>query len=63
MVQSVAQFGFYGVSFLYCAVVLLNVGFIAACLVIEGQALTAAVPSVPVPAWIGFWRCPPSSSG
>jgi len=46
MVQSVAQFGFYGVSFLYCAVVLLNVGFIAACLVIEGQALTAAVIGV-----------------
>ena len=58
MVQSVAQFGFYGVSFLYCAVVLLNVGFIAACLVIEGQALTAAVPSVPVPAWIGILAVP-----
>ena len=38
MIQSRGQFGFYGASFLFPAVFLLNFGFIAAQLVIQGQS-------------------------
>lgn len=58
MPQSAAQFGVFGCGFLYIAVLILNVGFIAACLVIEGQAMNAAVAAVPVPAWIAILAVP-----
>jgi nucleobase:cation symporter-1, NCS1 family len=58
MPQSAAQFGFYGTSFLYAAVLLLNVGFIAACEVITAQCLNAAWRALPVPAWIGILAVP-----
>ena len=51
-IQSRAQFGFYGSSFLFPAVLVLNIGFIAAELVIQGQALNMVVKSVSIPWWI-----------
>ncbi|MGH3160195.1 MAG: purine-cytosine permease family protein, partial [Streptosporangiaceae bacterium] len=52
MLQSRAQFGFYGNSFLLVAVLVLNLGFIAAQLAIEGIALNIVAPAVPVWGWI-----------
>jgi NCS1 family nucleobase:cation symporter-1 len=51
-IQSRAQFGFYGAAFLFPAVLLLNVGFIAAQLVIQAQAMQGVAGSVSIPAWI-----------
>jgi NCS1 family nucleobase:cation symporter-1 len=51
-IQSRAQFGFYGSAFLFPCVLLLNVGFIAAQLVIQAQALQGVAASVTIPQWI-----------
>ena len=51
-IQSRGQFGFYGAAFLFPCVLLLNVGFIAAQLVIQAQSLQAVVGSVSIPDWI-----------
>jgi NCS1 family nucleobase:cation symporter-1 len=51
-IQSRGQFGFYGASFLFPCVLLLNVGFIAAQLVIQAQSLQAVVGSISIPQWI-----------
>ena len=52
MIQSRAQLGFDGVSFLLVAVLVLNLGLVAAQLVIAGQAMNVFVPAIPIPAWI-----------
>jgi NCS1 family nucleobase:cation symporter-1 len=51
-IQSRAQFGFYGSAFLFPAVLLINVGFIAAQFVIQAQAMQGVVASVTIPQWI-----------
>jgi nucleobase:cation symporter-1, NCS1 family len=51
-IQSRAQLGFWGASFLFPAVLLLNIGFIAAELVIQAQAMTGMSAALPMPAWI-----------
>jgi NCS1 family nucleobase:cation symporter-1 len=51
-IQSRGQFGFYGSAFLFPCVLLLNVGFIAAQLVIQAQAMQIVVTSVSIPQWI-----------
>ena len=51
-IQSRGQFGFYGAAFMFPAVLLLNVGFIAAELVIQAQALTGVTASLSMAAWI-----------
>jgi nucleobase:cation symporter-1, NCS1 family len=51
-IQSRGQFGFYGASFLFPAILLLNVGFIAAQLVIQAQAMTGVTSALSVPGWI-----------
>ena len=51
-IQSRAQFGFYGSAFLFPCVLLLNIGFIAAQLVIQAQSLQGVVSSVTIPQWI-----------
>jgi len=51
MIQSRGQFGFYGSSFLFLAVFLLNFGFIAAQFVIQAQSLNL-VADISIPAWI-----------
>src|SRR5215472_5300208 len=57
-IQSRAQFGFYGSAFLFPCVLLLNVGFIAAQLVIQAQAMQGVVASVSIPAWIVILAVP-----
>jgi nucleobase:cation symporter-1, NCS1 family len=51
-IQSRGQFGFYGAAFMFPAVLLLNVGFIAAELVIQAQAMTGVTATLSIPAWI-----------
>jgi nucleobase:cation symporter-1, NCS1 family len=51
-IQSRAQFGFYGSAFLFPAVLLINVGFIAAQFVIQAQALEGVTAAVSIPVWI-----------
>jgi NCS1 family nucleobase:cation symporter-1 len=51
-IQSRGQFGFYGAAFMFPAVLLLNVGFIAAQFVIQAQSLQAVGGSLTVPEWI-----------
>jgi NCS1 family nucleobase:cation symporter-1 len=57
-IQSRAQFGFYGSAFLFPCVLLLNVGFIAAQLVIQAQAMQNVIASVSIPAWIVILAIP-----
>jgi nucleobase:cation symporter-1, NCS1 family len=51
-IQTRGQFGFYGAAFLFPCVLLLNVGFIAAQLVIQAQSAQGVVSSLSIPAWI-----------
>ncbi len=51
-IQSRGQFGFYGAAFMFPAVLLLNVGFIAAELVIQAQAMTGVTAALSIPQWI-----------
>ncbi len=51
-IQSRGQFGFYGAAFLFPCVLLLNVGFIAAQLVIQAQSAQGVVASLTIPEWI-----------
>ena len=57
-IQSRGQFGFYGAAFLFPCVLLLNVGFIAAQLVIQAQSLQGVAGSLSIPAWIGILVIP-----
>jgi len=54
-IQSRGQFGFYGSAFMFPAVLLINVGFIAACLVIQAQAMTGVTNALTIPEWIVIW--------
>jgi NCS1 family nucleobase:cation symporter-1 len=51
-IQSRGQFGFYGAAFLFPCVLLLNVGFIAAQLVIQAQSAQGVIGSLSIPEWI-----------
>jgi NCS1 family nucleobase:cation symporter-1 len=51
-IQSRGQFGFYGAAFLFPCVLLLNVGFIAAQLVIQSQSAQGVIGSLTIPEWI-----------
>jgi NCS1 family nucleobase:cation symporter-1 len=51
-IQSRGQFGFYGAAFMFPAVLLLNIGFIAAQLVIQAQAMNGVTSSLTIPQWI-----------
>lgn len=57
-IQSRGQFGFYGAAFMFPAVLLLNVGFIASELVIQAQAMTGVNASLTMPEWIGVLAIP-----
>ena len=46
------QFGFYGSAFMFPAVLLLTVGFIAAELGIQAQAMIGVTSALSIPAWI-----------
>jgi nucleobase:cation symporter-1, NCS1 family len=51
-IQSRGQFGFYGAAFMFPAVLLLNVGFIAAELVIQAESMTGVTAALSMPEWI-----------
>jgi len=57
-IQSRGQFGFYGAAFMFPAVLLLNVGFIAAELVIQAQSITGVTAALAMPAWIVILAVP-----
>ena len=57
-IQSRGQFGFYGSAFMFPAVLLINVGFIAACLVIQAQAMTGVTSALTIPEWIVILAVP-----
>lgn len=51
-IQSRGQFGFYGAAFLFPCVLLLNVGFIAAQLVIQAQSAQGVFSGLSIPVWV-----------
>jgi nucleobase:cation symporter-1, NCS1 family len=51
-IQSRGQFGFYGAAFLFPCVLLLNIGFIAAQLVIQAQSMQGVIASLSIPQWL-----------
>jgi NCS1 family nucleobase:cation symporter-1 len=57
-IQSRGQFGFYGSAFMFPAVLLINVGYIAACLIIQAQAMTGVTSALTVPQWIVILAVP-----
>jgi nucleobase:cation symporter-1, NCS1 family len=52
MIQSRAQFGFYGAVFIFLASILLDVGYLAAQQVTQAEALQGVAGSVSIGAWI-----------
>jgi NCS1 family nucleobase:cation symporter-1 len=62
-IQSRGQFGFYGAAFLFPCVLLLNIGFIAAQLVIEADAGNGVISSISVPEWIVIIALPATAIG
>ena len=52
MIQSRAQFGFYGALFVLVASIVLDFGYLAAQMVVQAQSLNVMVSSVSVPVWI-----------
>jgi purine-cytosine permease-like protein len=51
-IQSRGQFGFYGAAWMFPAVLVLNVGFIAAELVIQAQSMQGVLSGLSIPEWI-----------
>ena len=47
-IQSRGQFGFYGAAFMFPAVLLINVGYIAVCLVIQAQAMAGVTSALTI---------------
>jgi len=52
MIQSRAQFGFYGANFILLASIVLDVGYLAAQQVLQAQSMNLLVPGVSIPVWI-----------
>jgi len=52
MIQSRAQFGFYGANFILLASIVLDVGYLAAQQVLQAQSMNLLVPRVSIPVWI-----------
>jgi NCS1 family nucleobase:cation symporter-1 len=62
-IQSRGQFGFYGSAFLFPCVLLLNVGFIAAQLVIQAQSAQGIGGSLTIPEWVLILAVPATVIG
>jgi len=62
-IQSRGQFGFYGAAFIFPAVLLINVGYIAACLVIQAQAMAGVASALTMPQWIVILAVPSAVIG
>jgi NCS1 family nucleobase:cation symporter-1 len=58
MTQSRGQFGFYGAVLVFAASIALDVGFLAAQLVIQGQAAHLVYSGISVPQWIAIFTVP-----
>jgi NCS1 family nucleobase:cation symporter-1 len=58
MVQSRGQFGFYGAVIIFVAAIVLDFGFLAAQLVIQGEAMNLLITSVSIPVWIAIFTLP-----
>lgn len=52
MIQSRAQFGFYGANFILLASIVLDIGYLAAQQVLQAQSMNLLVGSVSIPLWI-----------
>ncbi len=52
MIQSRAQFGFYGALFVLAASVVLDFGYLAAQMVVQAQSMNVMISNVSVPVWI-----------
>jgi nucleobase:cation symporter-1, NCS1 family len=52
MIQSRAQFGFYGANFILIASIVLDIGYLAAQQVLQAQSMNLLVRSVSIPVWI-----------
>jgi nucleobase:cation symporter-1, NCS1 family len=52
MIQSRGQFGFYGASFILLVSIVLDVGYLAASQVLQGDSLNLLVSSISVQGWI-----------
>jgi NCS1 family nucleobase:cation symporter-1 len=52
MIQSRGQFGFYGASFIMLASIVLDIGYLAASQVLQGDAMHLLVSAISVPVWI-----------
>ncbi len=57
-IQSRGQFGFYGAAWMFPAVLVLNVGFIAAILVIQAQSMEGVFSGLSIPVWIPIIAVP-----
>jgi purine-cytosine permease-like protein len=57
-IQSRGQFGFYGAAWMFPAVLVLNVGFIAAILVIQAQSMQGVFSGLSIPVWIPIIAVP-----
>jgi NCS1 family nucleobase:cation symporter-1 len=62
-IQSRGQFGFYGAAWLFPAVLALNIGFIAAELVIQAQAMSGVTTALTMPEWIVVLAVPSAVIG
>ena len=58
MIQSRGQFGFYGAAVIFMASIVLDFGFLAAQLVIQGEAMNLLISSVSIPIWIAIFTLP-----
>ena len=58
MIQSRGQFGFYGAMLVFAASIVLDVGFLAAQLVIQADAMNLLIGSISIPAWIAILVVP-----
>jgi nucleobase:cation symporter-1, NCS1 family len=58
MIQSRGQFGFYGAVLVFAASIVLDVGYLAAQLVIQAQAMNILVSGISIPAWIAILCVP-----
>jgi NCS1 family nucleobase:cation symporter-1 len=62
-IQSRGQFGFYGAGFMFPVVLALNIVFIAAELVIQGEAMSGVTTALTMPEWIVVLAVPSAVIG
>src|ERR1700744_3901383 len=58
MIQSRAQFGFFGAVAPFVFSIVLDFGFLAAQLVIQADAMNLLIPSISIPGWIALLTIP-----